>query len=154
MKYTVSWIKESAKGNTNGRDWIKYEITLKDEQGVETTCKTFDNIDNGTTVEGEITHDPKWGSSFKKAQTPKQQAGANFKSQQIEKTAFAIQDKKSESIAKAQDRSAWMWAKTNASTVLANHPSLQQMPRQDIAEFILDLATKIYNGEPTEPFSS
>ena len=60
--------------------------------------------------------------------------------------------KKEEAIHKAQDRSAWMWARTSAATLIANHPSYKDMQPSIISDAVIKLATKIYNGEPTEPF--
>lgn len=64
------------------------------------------------------------------------------------------QDKKAQNIAQAQDRSAWMWAKNNAAMLIANSPALKTMNKEKMADAVIDLATLIYNGEPTEPFSS
>ncbi len=60
-------------------------------------------------------------------------------------------DKKATNIKEAQDRSAWMWAKTNACTLLGDRMK-EWLNQDDIANEVLSLATKIYNGEPTEPF--
>jgi len=75
----------------------------------------------------------------------------------MEKKADMIsvsQDKKAQNIAQAQDRSAWMWAKNNASMILANQKqeALNIRDLDEIAEMVVDLATKIYNAEPTMPF--
>jgi len=65
------------------------------------------------------------------------------------------QERKEQSIARAQDRSAWMWAKTNASTLLSLMPEALKGKNSDaIADMVVTLATKIYNGEPLVPFSA
>ena len=63
------------------------------------------------------------------------------------------QARKDESIRTAQERSEWLYAKNNASLLIANHPSFQTMDSKHIAEAVISLATKIKNGQPTEPFS-
>jgi hypothetical protein len=63
------------------------------------------------------------------------------------------QQRKEQSIAAAQDRTAWMWAKNNASELLAG-TFTSEVSNSYITECVIELATKIYNGEPTEPFSS
>ena len=135
-KYQVSWIKEDTKGNTNGRDWIKYEVTLKDEQGNETTAKTFDNLGNGTTVEGEITEN-QWGKNFKKAPSPKAVAGAKFKNAQIKETM----EIKNQSIKTFQDSKEFsiMTASTlrMAVDVVTAFDSKAQLSSQDIKNEIL-----------------
>ena len=74
-----------------------------------------------------------------------------MKTAQIEKAM----DKKAGQIAQAQDRSAWMWAKTNASTLLAaKEGHLVGKTIQNISQDVILLATLIYNGEPTEPFTT
>lgn len=60
---------------------------------------------------------------------------------------------KAENIRAAQDRSAWMWSKTNASTLLADG-RFQGMSLDSITDAVIRLATKIYNAEPIEPFST
>lgn len=74
-----------------------------------------------------------------------------MKTAQIEKAM----DKKASQIHAAQDRSAWMWAKNNAATLIANMPSaLSGKSSIQVADMVVSLATRIYNGEPTEPFTT
>lgn len=146
MKYEIVWSVVKKTGDKNGKPWQITSLTLKDEQGnVTENVDTFDTVINGTTLEGEITQG-QYGKNFVKA---KAVAGANFKSAQTKE----FMDIKAKNIAQAQDRSAWMWAKTNASTLIAGTPHTNTPELQEIADKVLTLATKIYNGEPTEPFN-
>lgn len=152
-KYSIIWLEK--KNN----DWMV--LNVKDEAGTETkevslnrTNKKgevfpgFDGVVNGGYIEGEL-----WTSQAGKhylfAPKPKLERPTFMKGAQIEKAM----DKKNENIKQAQDRSAWMWAKTNASTLLAGIMNKINTDSNDaIAEAVLDLATKIYNMEPTTPF--
>ncbi len=150
MKYTVEWCETIKEGEKEGRKWKMTKMSLKDEQGVVTTdVTTFDSVTLGGTVEGSIVQNGQY-LNFKKAlEKP------NFMkhiAEEKKKDIEGFQQSKAKSIAEAQDRSAWMWAKTNASTLLAG--KFTGLDNQGIAELVLDLATKIYNGEPTEPFTS
>lgn len=145
-KFTIQWCEIKKTGEKNGKPWAITKMHLRDEHGNLTEdVDTFDAVQNGATIEGEITTG-QYGKNFVKA---KAVAGSNFKTQQIEKAM----DKKADQIAKAQDRSAWMWAKINASTLLAQNNLAKTAGIQELADVVLELATKIYNGEPTEPFS-
>ncbi len=157
MKFTISWLEK--KNN----DW--YVVNLKDEAGEETkevsinrTAKNgqvfpdFDNLMSGGPVEGEP-----WtsgaGKNYLFAPKPEGSSKKPNMDRLMEKKSTQIaeaQSNKAQQIAQAQDRSAWMWAKTNASTLIGD--SMSSANNDTIANRILDLATKIYNGEPTEPF--
>lgn len=97
-KYTITWCETKKEGEKNGKPWKITSLTLKDEHG-NTIDKvdTFDPVMNGETVEGEIT-ESQYGKNFKKM-TPKAVAGANFKTQQMEK----VIERKEQSITKFQD---------------------------------------------------
>lgn len=147
MKYKIDWCEVKKSGSTNGRNWEIMEMTLTDEQGVKTEkVSTFDKVMPGMEIEGEITKNDKGYLNF---QSKKAEAKSNFKTQQMNE----VMDKKATNIKEAQDRSAWMWAKNNASTLLASRGIGSTTPASEIANMVIDLATKIYNGEPTEPFN-
>lgn len=64
-----------------------------------------------------------------------------------------VQEEITKNVKAAQDRTAWMYAKNNAATLLANIEARHEGgTTQEIANEVIDLATKIYNGEPTSPF--
>jgi hypothetical protein len=158
MKYKVELVE------VKNKDW--YQVSLSKE-GVTIDnvsvnradnkgrlFPNFDGIMTGCEVEGEL-----WESKMGKhyLYPPKPTSVANqgnggayrgnptFKSDQIKKTAFEIQQNVSENVAKAQDRSAWMYAKNGAVELLKG--------RDWTVEDINDLATKIYNLEPITPFN-
>jgi len=150
MIYKIVWCEVKKKGNTNGRDWAITEMNLEDPEGntVE-KVSTFDSVQNGGTIEGTILKNDKGYLNFKKLEAPdfiKNQRGGAYK----EKVIGEAMEKKSQNIKEAQDRSAWMWAKTNASTLLGT--SMATETNDDIAKAVIGLATKIYNGEPQVPF--
>lgn len=154
MKYKIDWCEVKRSGTTNGRNWKITEMTLTDEQGVvHEKISTFDDVQNGTEVEGSISTNEKGYRTFIKVKDTNKKP--NF-DRIIEKKADMIglaQDKKAQSIAQAQDRSAWMWAKNNASMLLANSANFKDFTELDeIADRVTVLATKIYNSEPVEPF--
>lgn len=156
MKYTIEKIdnKVSAKGNA-------YAVcTLKDkDKTLECTLfssfPNFANLKVGDEVEGELKSKDYQGKVSFTLEVPKQASGGNFRRSGGNTEAIKeAQANKAKSIAEAQDRSAWMWAKTNASTILQNADGrFAGKSNEEIANEIIDLATKIYNGEPTEPFN-
>lgn len=153
MKYTIKWCEITKNGNTNGREWQMTKMTLVDEAGKETDeVTTFDTVINGGTIEGEIVQKGQYLNFV----TAKPESGRKPNMDRVmEKKATMIgeaQTAKAQHIAEAQDRSAWMWAKNNASTLLASRGISPITPIDGIADMVTDLATKIYNAEPTTPF--
>lgn len=148
MQYKIT--EKEEKTTKTGKPYIR--ATLTDEQGkVFTGISAFNGEFNvADTWHGELEQNGQYYNLV----TPKKAAGgaymANQKAQEIEKAM----DKKAGQIAQAQDRSAWMWAKNNAAMLLANHPLFKDLRPQEIAPRTIELATKIYNGEPDEPFTS
>lgn len=146
----MSMYKISNKREKQGQKGMYVSATLTDEQGVE-----FAGIN---AFNGEFNVSDTWfgelvkNGNYYNLVSPKQSAGNNFKTATIEKAM----DKKAQNIAQAQDRSAWMWAKTNASTLLAGSMNSINgtLDNQLIASKVIHLATLIYNGEPFEPFTS
>ena len=149
MIYKIDWMEKKSD------DWIVatlLEGTIKhSDVSINRTNKKgevfplFDNIQAGREVEGAEIWVSQTGKKYLFALS-KPRGNPNYKSNQIAKA----QDNKAQQIAKAQDRSAWMWAKTNACTLYGD--SMKDYGVEVIAENILTLATKIYNGEPVEPF--
>ena len=99
-KYIIKESEVTKNGSTNGRAWQITKMTLIDETGVETEgVSTFNTVKTGETIEGKIVTNEKGYLNFVAKETPKQVAGANFKSAQIEKTM----ERKEQSIGKFQD---------------------------------------------------
>ncbi len=147
MQYKLSTKLE--KTTKTGKPYTS--ATLTDEAGKEYfAVNAFNGEFSADVWHGELEKNGNYWNLI----TPKKAStftGGAFKSAQIEKAM----DKKADQIAKAQDRSAWMWAKTNASTILAPNYAINGRPPVNvIADEVIRLATLIYNGEPTEPFSS
>ncbi len=159
MRYKLS--EKVEKLDKNNKPYLS--ATLTDDKG-----EVFRGVNafHGEFVANDWYGELEQNGKFWNLITPKKSIGNNFaamqKSKEIKETAFEIQQNISKNVAAAQDRTAWMWAKTNASTLLANTPdfihSMSEAPLgkkpEHIAAAVIRLATLIYNGEPTEPFSS
>lgn len=148
QKYTIEWSEVKKEGETNGRPWKITEMTLKDEKGntIE-KVSTFDSVVTGGTIEGEVTKNDKGYLNFKAASAKKPNTGYK------EKVINEAMDKKNQNIQAAQDRSAWMWSKTNAATLIASPAYIEKnLSIPELEERVLKLATLIYNGEPQTPF--
>lgn len=144
MKYQVKIIEE--KQSSTGKPM--WRATFQDPDGNEEALNIFDKVEGE--VEGEIYTNDKGYKNFK----PKSQAvKSNYMAQQKEKVINEAMDKKANQIHAAQDRSAWMWAKTSACTLIANKSYGTAVDtNEEVLENIHKLATKIYNMEPLTPF--
>lgn len=149
QKYTIEWSEVFKEGSKEGRPWKMTKMTLKDEKGgTHEDVTTFDTVVTGATIEGEIVMNGNY-KNFKAPQKPKN----NFMANQKEKVINEAMDKKNQNIQAAQDRSAWMWAKTNASSLIASPAYMEKnLSIPELEERVLKLATLIYNGEPQTPF--
>lgn len=148
MKYEITWAETIKEGTGAKGPWKLTKMTLKDEGGaMHEGITTFDEVAPGQSIEGNIVLDGNY-KNFKKdnARKPNMERVMEKKASQIAEA----QSNKATQIAQAQDRSAWMWAKTNASTLLGT--SLTDKNNDVILDTVIDLATKIYNSEPQEPF--
>lgn len=156
MKYLIN-----SKVEKTWQDKKFYEVVLltPDEKEIKLSCWKGEADGKNVNDEWEVELEEYEKNGYKnwkvKSTTPK---GKPNMDRIMEKKADSIamsQDKKAQNIAQAQDRSAWMWAKNNASSLIANQkPSAMDIRSLDeIADMVLDLATKIYNGEPTSPFN-
>lgn len=142
MKYKIK--------NTIEKEWNGKKFTVATL--VDTEGKEYPNISawggefkDKDEIECELEKNAKGYWAMKK----KQRGNAGFKQAQIEKSM----DKKAQQIEQAQDRSAWMWAKNNASLLVAHRLSnVVPKSREELADEVIELATLIYNGEPTKPF--
>lgn len=152
QSYKISWCEK--KTTTTGKAYIK--ATLEGVEGQVSIWSDFPNFANimpGSSIVGDLKKNDK---GYLTLYPPKANNGGasrgqygGFKNQQVKEL---MQDK-ARNIEAAQDRSAWMWAKNDASTLLANKTT-QYASLEDMADSVIRLATLIYNGEPIEPFSS
>ncbi len=151
MKYLIVKVEEGKKADGSPM----YKSTLRDTDGKDETINLFDKVGEGMSVEGEIVSVEKNGKTYRNFKSAQKAAGSNYAAAKKEETITKFQDRKTQDIAKAQDRSAWMWAKNNAATLLAIRGEFFANKNNSIiAQEVIDLATKIYNAEPTEPFTS
>lgn len=157
--YSIVW---SEKKQTSTGKW-KIEAEIKALGATESikgvtiweSFPGFATIMTGNNIEGDIVtkvngqytnvtlYPPKVSGVPGRSFTPKKP---------ISESVAVAQENKARQIAQAQDRSAWMWAKNNASELLSGVLS-HDLTHEERAEEVLKLATKIYNGEPTEPFN-
>lgn len=165
MKIQIDFL-ENKTISVGGRDIELKNVSYTNEQGgkVEATIWRFDKdnvefpgwaeIAPGSTIEANPWSKP---GSDKTTLYPVKTASNKGAGMAAMKTAQINQamDKKAQQIHAAQDRSAWMWAKTNASTLISNTQFVKNYENlNQVANDVVELATKIYNGEPTEPFTS
>lgn len=103
-KFTIEWSEQVKTGETKGKIWAITKMTLKDEEGKITEgVTTFDGVQNGATIEGEIIKNEKYGGyEFKKSVS---QFRPDFmkKNAQMEK----VMERKETSIGKFQDNKEW-----------------------------------------------
>ena len=154
--YTIKWSETKKEGETNGRAWKITNMTLTDQDGKDIeNVSTFEPVMTGGTIEGEIVAKGQYlNFEHKKVDNGKKPNMDRLMEKKSTQIAEA-QSNKAQQIAQAQDRSAWMWAKTNASTLIANSDAIKGYGSlKEIADAVIELATKIYNGELTEPFAS
>lgn len=117
----------------------------------------FDQIEEGAEVNGEH-----WvsgaGKNYLFEPKPEGHKGGNgagiARSMEVKSQNIAVaQNRKEEGIAKAQDRTAWLWAKNNAVELYSNDRVGSKLDNEEqTLQKIHDFATKIYNLEPNEPF--
>lgn len=108
-------------------------------------------FDGKLEIDTELEKNEKGYWKLKKAQTPRSGAFQAIKKVEIAEA----QATKAQNIALAQDRSAWMWAKTNATTLISS-PNLRDgevSSAEEMVDKVIAIATKIYNAEPLAPFN-
>lgn len=164
MKYILQWVESKSPEwkvatitNEAGLSYSDVSINKTNKKGE--VFPNFDTMMVGHTIEGEYWETPDKSKKYlfppRPINTSPRGSGSfTGASKMMEKKQEGIKeslDIKARNIAQAQDRSAWMWAKTNASELLKGLYS-DQISNDEIANQVLDLATKIYNGEPLEPF--
>ena len=153
MKITIDW--SETKTTSTGKEYKA--VTFKDESGAEVKASVWSDapfyasIAPGSEVDVEVrkSTDGKYTNLVGASQPRTGGAGMMaMKTAQIDKAM----DKKARSIHEAQDRSAWMWSKNNASMLVANNDSTKNLPLSEQIDLIVDMATNIYNSEPSKPF--
>lgn len=148
MKFKAEKVEKKTSPKTGNEYFV---MKLIDEAGAaHENVSTFDPVEEGAEINGEIVQN----GNFKNFKAAKAVARSNFATQQKEKGIAEAQERKARQIYEAQDRSAWMWARTSAANLIANHPAYKFFSEDKIVELVEELATKIYNMEPTEPFNS
>lgn len=151
MKYRIEWC-EKKKTSTN-KEYFKATIT--DEQGKEEEVSIwsdfpqFIQIQPGLEVEGYIKVNGNYKNLSAISTSPRK---PNMERVMEKKATFIAesQNRKEQSIAAAQDRSAWMWAKNNAVELV--NSKMYPVGDNGVLATINELATEIYLMEPVKPF--
>lgn len=151
MKYKVELLTN--KTTKQGKPYK--ETTIKAEGGESTKVNIFSewpdfaNVAPGAEIEGTLEKNGNyWNlkSDLIKERKPNMDRIMDKKVASIAEA----QATKAKSIADAQDRSSWMWAKNNACMLIAHNPDLNKGNIDK--NLIISLATSIYNAEPLLPF--
>lgn len=160
MQYKIDWLEVKSPEwkmisitNEAGISYTDVSLNKRDKKGTE--FPNFDNLKAGDTIHGEYWETSDKSKRYLYPPRPQSTNGGPIR-RQPGASAMAIkeaQETKAKNIAQAQDRAAWMWAKNNASQLLSAKTELDGISMNDIAGEVIKLATKIYNGEPTEPFN-
>lgn len=159
IKYTISTIERKHIDSIN-KDVANCKIA--DEQGNEypkqvsiwSDFPNFATLDVGTEVEGEVKENTKGYASLYAPKVEGTKGGAGIaRSMELKNTNIALaQQRKDASIHSAQERSAWMWAKTNAATLIESSPVPFESD-ENLLKRLHELSTQIYNMEPLTPFN-
>lgn len=162
MKYTVSKLEKKSPEwyvadllDDNGSALTSVSINKVNKKGEQ--FPGFDQIAEGGEVAGEHWVSQAGKNYLFEPKPEGQKSGGRPNMDRImEKKSdmiHAAQDTKAENIAKAQERTSWMWAKYQACE-LYNHDRIgSKLDSEDQAlEKIHDFATKIYLLEPGAPF--
>lgn len=152
-KVTVGGVeKELYEGEFSTMEGTKFNATVwrMDKEGKE--FPNWSEIRPGGELEGKPWKKPGTDKTTIYPPDPEKTPSGGYRRSQkpsLEETKELMNIKK-ENIHQAQDRTAWMWAKNNASELIAHHPVFKNddSNQLDIAKQVLNLATKIYNGEP------
>ncbi len=153
----INWMEK--KTSSTGNEYIRATIT--NEQGVEmkdvaifSSFKGFAELAPGHDVEGTIeTKDYNGKPSYSLKNAPSANGGGGFKRNPAVVTAAVkeAQERKEQSISKAQDRTEQIWAKRSAAEIVAHHPAFQNLGADEIMGKIHELASQIVNDE-VDPF--
>ena len=153
--FTVDWAE-----NKTAKTGKPYKaLTIKDEAGKPTNVNIFSdwpdfpNIGPGSKIDGELEANGKYMNLKSNAIKERKLGAYNaLKSKEIVTGQLEVQAVKTQSIAQAQDRTALMWAKNNASELVANHPAYKNLKDEVEVEMAVEaLASKILNMDLT-PF--
>ena len=159
MKYTIEWLekKTSSQGNAYIKATLLEGETTIDNVAIFGSFPGFADLAPGVAVEGELTEKEYNGAKSYTLNAPKVEGatrgGGTGMLKAKEASIEKAQNRKEKSIEVAQDRSAWMWAKNNATSLVASHRAYANLSAQEIEDTIEELATKINNFEPLTPFN-
>lgn len=150
-KYEIVWCESKDGVSKTGKPYTMTKMTLKGEDGVTVeNVSTFDAVQNGGTIVGEIVQK----GQYLNFETEKTDGRKPNMDRVMEKKAGQIaeaQGRKEESIGKAQDRSAMMWAKYGATELVAHHPAFKDLNEVEVMTKVSRLANQIYH-DALEPF--
>lgn len=137
-----------------GKEYLK--VTLDDGRNVsvwagdKTDFTTFE-IGKEFPADHEIVQKDKYFNARPIVKNTEKKAQWQTRPSQ-QKQIVEAQDRKAQNVSQAQDRNEKMWAKTNASTLVANHPAYKELQTpQDVEDAVSQLASKILNDE-LQPF--
>ncbi len=143
---SADW-KVATVTDESGKTFQEVSINKTNKKGEP--FPNFDGIMSGATIEANF-----WTSSAGKNYlfAPDKQNATGKKPNMervMEKKASMIgeaQDKKAQNVSAAQDRNEIMWAKNNASMIIAHHPAFQNLEINEIEQTIINLADRILNA--------
>lgn len=140
MEYSIKWVE--VKTSSTGKQYKQAELEGEGKVSVWPDYKDYENVQAGRSVNGVIRVKGQYKNLVSELEKPQ----FIRKADDIAKA----QENKATQIAAAQDRSAWMWAKNNATLLIANNDDLKN--RENLIGLVGELATDIYNLEPHKPF--
>ncbi len=128
--------------------------TVAQDVSVFDSFPDYANVIEGNTVEGMVERGEYNGKpSYKLVGERKPSTGGGYRKagEDRSKAIAEAQAHKAESIEKAQDRSAGMWAKYGACELVANHPAFKELTPNEVEQKLHELATFIVNDQ-LDPF--
>lgn len=154
-KYKINWIEKKTSQKTGKDYWVMTLVDLETQKETSNVSTFEGSYQPAQEIEGKIVQNGNFLNWKAKLEAPEfiKKAPSSYMMDKKKEAINEAIDKKSSNIKEAQDRSAWMWAKTNASTLLSQHPLIKELALDEVAEQVQILATKIYNCEPIAPFN-
>jgi len=153
MKFTVDWAEN--KTAKTGKPYKS--LTIKGDDGKPVNVNIFSdwpdfaNIAPGSQIDGELEQNGKYINIKSNAIKERKPSMDRLMDKKVASIA-EFQASKSQSISQAQDRTALMWAKNNASELVAHHPVYKNLKDEVEVEMAIEaLASKILHMDLT-PF--
>lgn len=141
MKIVSIGIKQTTKGD----DYKMVELEDGKKFNIFKHHSRYDEMSPEIDISpDDLIKDGKWLNLKDPNEKPKT---GGYKTNQIREA----QTNKANQISKAQDRTAMLWAKVNASTLVAHHPAYKELSIEEVERKISELASKILNDE-LQPF--